>query len=72
MFALRAQRLLADDVKFVGKARRREALSQTWRARVLCLFQRDVAGFQAAVGDEGLRQIVFAHHFARTASSKAV
>ena len=62
MFAFRAHALLADDAEFVGKARRREALSPNVAGEVLRLFQRDVAGFQAAVGDEGLRQIVFAHH----------
>ena len=48
VFAFRAQRLLADNVKFIGKTRRREALPPNVSGKVLRLFQRNIAGRQTA------------------------
>ena len=56
MAAFAAHALLAQHFEFVAETRRRKALPphlQRQRARVL---KRDVGGFQAAVGDKGLRQ----------------
>ena len=59
MFFVCAHALLAEHLKRVGKAGRREALPPNLRVDKLGVGKCDVAGFQAAVGEKGLRERVF-------------
>ena len=61
MFFVCAHALLAEHLKRVGEAGRRKALSPNLRVDKLGVGKRDVAGFQAAIGEKGLRERVFVY-----------